>query len=100
MKFIIKVTLMSLLDSQCFQNNLDYYGNDVAFVSASSPKHCQKECQDNKDCGVWTYRKEQNSKGQNCWLKRDNNIDTTPSPNNNYKVWKKDRISGPKYCGK
>ena len=89
-KLTSKLTVMSLLDAKCFQNNVDYYGNDVASVSASSPNDCQKKCQNNKDCGVWTYSKEKNSRGLNCWLKRDNN----------YKVWKKDRIAGPKYCGK
>ena len=89
MKLTSEFALLSLLDFQCFQNNLDYYGNDVSSISASSPNDCQEKCQNNKDCGVWTYGKEKNIRGENCWLKNDNS----------YKVWKKDLISGPKYCG-
>ena len=81
---------MSFLETQCFKKDHDFYGNDVKSVSASSPNSCQIECQHNEDCEFWTYREEKNSKVLNCWLKS----------NNNFRVWKKDRIAGPKYCGK
>ena len=79
-----------LESSKCFEENTDYYGYDIDWVSASNPLNCQLKCQFNEKCKFWTYNTASGGNGLNCWLKS----------NGDYIVPNFERASGPKYCGK
>ena len=75
--------------AKCFEENFDYYGNDVKSLYASNSSSCQMECQINEDCKFWTYNTLSNGRDLNCWLKSSDSFTSMKS----------NRISGPKYCG-
>ena len=78
------------LDDECFEKNIDFYGNDIKFVSGSNPLTCQQECQQTDKCEFWTYDTSSGGIGLNCWLKTKGD----------YRIQNSERASGPKYCGK
>ena len=80
----------TFLDTECFEKNIDFYGNDIKFVSGANPLTCQQECQQNDKCEFWTYDTSTGGIGLNCWLKTKGD----------YRIQNSDRASGPKYCGK
>ena len=82
--------ILFLLDSDCFDTNIDFYGNSIIVVSGVNPTTCQQECQQNEECKFWTYDTASNGLGLNCWLKSKDD----------FKVQNSERTSGPKYCGK
>ena len=82
------IMILLLLDSGCFDRNIDFYGNSVKIVSGSNPTTCQQECQQNQNCKFWTYDTSSNGIGLNCWLKNKDD----------FKLQKSERTSGPKYC--
>ena len=77
-----------LLESNCFDKYIDFYGSSIKVVSVSNPTTCQQECQQNKECKFWTYDTSSNGIGLNCWLKNKDD----------FKLQKSERTSGPKYC--
>ena len=77
-------------DPECFERNVDYFGNDIKFVSALNILACQIECQKHAECNFWTFDTSSNGNGLNCWLKT----------RGDFKQKNLKRASGPKYCGK
>ena len=57
------------LGAQCFEEGIDFYGNDVGSISTSTLSNCQIECQKSKMCKYWTYNAASSGLGTNCWLK-------------------------------
>jgi len=89
---LIAIGRLHLADANdCFNNDLDSYGNDIgsAIKDVSSAAACQKLCNSNADCNYFTYGKTVYS--GNCWLKSKKMIPLTSAPG---------LISGPKTCPK
>ena len=77
------------LGNSCFKDCIDYDGNDIIATESRGAAGCQRNCQNNKECLVWTYDVTSGGNGNNCWLKSSDNFIGHNC----------DRISGPKYCG-
>ena len=75
--------------SDCFDHDLDSYGNDIgsAIKNVSSAAACQELCNSNADCKYFTYGVTVYS--GNCWLKSKKVTPLTSAPG---------LISGPKTC--
>jgi len=56
----------SFADTSCFEENIDYNGNDLYtdVRYAESAVQCQQRCQKETRCAVWTFQG-----GFKCWLK-------------------------------
>ena len=67
--------------SSCFEQNIDFYGNDVGSKVVSDEYDCQKECQNYDGCNYWTYM-------DGCWMKSSDSGS----------VLLNGAISGPKFC--
>ena len=85
-----KSILNVFVEVECYEDNVDFYENDIEVLVTQSPKMCQKKCQKNIECHYWTFKKLSDDQEFNCWLKRANE----------FKVPNSRKISGPKYCGK
>ena len=49
-----------------FENGVDYYGNELKNIGINTtPSDCQKECQKNEPCEIWTWNKNTSQ----CYLK-------------------------------
>lgn len=75
--------------SACFEDQFDYYGNDLSKDTASSASDCQSQCQFHTQCEYFTFRRVLVDQGV-CWLKTSaagRRAISTPT------------VSGPKRCG-
>jgi len=76
----------------CYEDNIDYYGEDLANISydqVPSERDCQERCKANPDCKFWTWGKPGHSHGPKiCYQKG-----TIQERKINNKT-----ISGPKFC--
>jgi len=70
----------------CFEQNKDFYGNDVGSKVVSDEYDCQKECQNHDSCNYWTWTS--HGTFNVCWMK---NSDSGRKSKNG-------AISGPKFC--
>ena len=71
--------------STCFQNTVDYDGDDIKNVKTSNADQCQEQCQKHPTCTYFTYVKSQ----QKCHLKFGTGT---------RRAGNADMISGPKHC--
>ena len=79
-------SIANILIGSCFEQNKDFFGNDVGDTTASDEYDCQKECQNlwPESCNYWTY----NLFNKKCFMKNSNSGSV---PYNG-------AISGPKFC--
>ena len=54
--------------TDCFEHQIDYFGNDMTFITTSSPQQCQIQCQSVSNCRAWTF----NGRSNSCYLKTSN----------------------------
>ena len=77
-------SIANILIGSCFEQNKDFYGNDVGSKVVSDEYDCQKECQNYDRYNYWTF----NSLVNKCLIK---NSDSGLRLYNG-------AISGPKFC--
>ena len=77
---------MPFFSDACFVEDMGWPGNEIgtAPITVDDPASCQKECQKNDECQVWSF----NSGSGACWLKTEK---ASESPGGG-------RTSGPKFC--
>ena len=68
----------------CFEDNIDYFGNDYKIDIAPNATACQKLCSEEDPCNYWTFVKSTTK----CRMKYTKTVGTTC----------RDCIAGPKYC--
>ena len=79
-------SIANILIGSCFEQNKDFYGNDVGSKVVSDEYDCQKECQNFDSCNYWTWTS--HGDFNVCWMK---NSDSGRKSKNG-------AISGPKFC--
>ena len=82
-RLVHTISLKNLDD--CYEDHIDYIGNDFEYLQTENVWECQKACQDNPNCKFWTLIKSM----KKCHLKTAKTIGNTKNP---------DLISGPKKC--
>jgi len=71
----------------CFENNIDYYQEDLSNTNTITKEGCMKDCMDHQGCHFWTLDQHNTKR---CYLKKEGAI-------NNRRV-KNNIISGTKFC--
>ena len=89
---ILNLYLYPTGESDCFEWNTNFYGNDLKSEKRSSRHECQKLCQDTTGCEFFTYDLEAHVP-QTCYLKTSANERSAKEADVGY-------VSGPKFCGK
>ena len=70
---------------QCFENGIDYFGNDIQSIAVNTAEECQEACFAEPECNVWTFSLSSGT----CWMKTTKGTDIRINTL---------RISGPKTC--
>ena len=82
----LKHHIFLYLEGNCFENGVDYWGNDFKFIDNSDWITCQKACANEPACNYWTLVRSL----RKCHLKYTKDI--VKHTGNN------DIVSAPKYC--
>ena len=75
-------SIANILIGSCFEQNKDFFGNDVGDTTASDEYDCQKECQNDDSCNYWTWY------NNRCYIKNSDSGQASLIG----------AISGPKFC--
>ena len=89
-------TYFSLTSSDnCYEEGMDYEGDDINQIQASNAIECQRSCQNVFACKFWTFLKPL----KKCFRKWNKNaILAGLTFIGEVKISAKDFVSGPKFC--
>ena len=72
----------------CYEEDYEYPGGDISYISVESAVECQKKCQLFSECSYWTWAKPSHATPKECYLKNTKTGEQTTI----------DTTSGPKFC--
>merc|ERR1712168_961645 len=91
---VVTKKITAKLAATCFETGKGYLYNDIKHMkNTTTPEDCQKECQKNEECVVWTLDSKLSVAHGGCWLHRLGDKRQLPGRHSGSHL-----TSGPKFC--